>query len=393
MSTPAETFQKKTSKSKRERRIRLRNRYKTNPETIPKKVCFRGFIYYRSKIHPTSGNYYYRCLNRKDKCTARFTFDPKKCQTKITGAKHIDPEKNCKPSEIVKKTCFAPDIDNIMSKMIEEKNSTSEIFTNLIQYSEKNNTQLTPFLTQKQIKNKITYRIQSQRPESTLEKITGGNELTMEGYTFLQIYQEIPHRIISWSSYESLNIMRSSAHLFVDGTFLTAPKGFSQLIILSVWDTQTNCFVVTNYTLIDSKLEDNYESLFYLLFKKIPNFSPQFITCDFEHALTNSLKKRFPKSKLIHCFFHFTQCLRRKMDSLGNKKNHEFDFLFNKLKEFISLGPKQLIKAWEHIYSQYNTEKFRIFLNYFYKIFFIQHPPVTWNISSFNRDIEKTNAF
>ncbi|KAJ6252198.1 hypothetical protein M0813_14348 [Anaeramoeba flamelloides] len=108
MSTPAETFQKKTSKSKRERRTRRRNRYINNPETIPTKVCFRGFIYYRSKIHPTSGNYYYRCLNRKDKCTARFTFDPKKCQTKITGAKHIDPEKKLQAVRNRKKNMFCP---------------------------------------------------------------------------------------------------------------------------------------------------------------------------------------------------------------------------------------------------------------------------------------------
>ncbi|KAJ3428001.1 hypothetical protein M0812_25632 [Anaeramoeba flamelloides] len=396
MTSPAENFNKKITQSKTEKqnkRKKLIEKYKKNPKEFPKKLLFRGFNYYLSKIHPTSGNYYYRCINRKEQCKARFTFYTKTFKITITQKAHINLGKNCKPLENIKKTTFAPDFDNIISEMVNEKKTTKEIFTNLIKHSEKNNTTLAPFLTQNQIKNKIKYQIQSERPTNTLEKITFGKELTHEGFEFLQIYQEVLFKMISWSSFELINVMRSSTHLFVDGTFLSAPNTFSQLIILSVYDIQTNCFVVTNYSLIDSKFENNYDNLFFQLFQKIPNFCPQFITCDFEKAKTNSLQKKVPKSKIIHCYFHFTQCLVRRIRTTGNKNNKELIQIFEKLKKFVHLNPQLIFKKWKKIYLNNDDSKIENFLNYFYKFFFKQHPPVTWNVSSFCKNIMKTNAF
>ncbi len=46
-------------------------------------------------------------------------------------------------------------------------------------------------------------------------------------------------------------------------------------------------------------------------------FKPKTIVCDFESSLHSALKSQLPDSRIQGCYFHFCQCLYRKLASLG----------------------------------------------------------------------------
>ena len=56
-------------------------------------------------------------------------------------------------------------------------------------------------------------------------------------------------------------------------------------------------------------------SFFYFL--KDRNLNPTSISVDFERAAINHIRKIFPDTIVYGCFFHFGQCLWRKIQSLG----------------------------------------------------------------------------
>ena len=47
------------------------------------------------------------------------------------------------------------------------------------------------------------------------------------------------------------------------------------------------------------------------------------ITCDFEQALLNAISGIFPFSKIVGCFFHWKQAIRRKSIALKFKNEKE----------------------------------------------------------------------
>lgn len=68
------------------------------------------------------------------------------------------------------------------------------------------------------------------------------------------------------------------------------------------------------YSLLPNKETKSYDKLFKFLANKIPqNKHPKFFSHDFEKAATNSIENHFFKSKFEGCFFHFSQCLWRRI--------------------------------------------------------------------------------
>ncbi|CAG7827412.1 unnamed protein product, partial [Allacma fusca] len=56
---------------------------------------------------------------------------------------------------------------------------------------------------------------------------------------------------------------------------------------------------------------------------------PATVTTDFEQALINAFTQKFPTSRHQGCFFHFTQCIWRKIQALpGTCKEYKSNDLF-----------------------------------------------------------------
>ena len=60
---------------------------------------------------------------------------------------------------------------------------------------------------------------------------------------------------------------------------------------------------------MSKKKELCYDAVFKTILKLCPTLKPEKIITDFEIALRNSLRKHFPTTKIIGCWFHFTQVI------------------------------------------------------------------------------------
>ena len=93
-----------------------------------------------------------------------------------------------------------------------------------------------------------------------------------------------------------------------------------QLVVVLIWDPNTDKSYPALFALINSKDEEGY----YLLLKNIKeividvhsfDWGLQFATLDFEEGLQSAFKRVFPKTSLIGCLFHYRQALYRQAQS------------------------------------------------------------------------------
>lgn len=121
----------------------------------------------------------------------------------------------------------------------------------------------------------------------------------------------------------------------------------------------------------------SYHRVFDYINKSIFEMEPECFVTDFEIALRTTLREMFPTASLLGCWFHYCQCLRRKVSSKFKplrgfiKTSVEGKTEFRKIMS-LPLIPAQDIKAtYEMIkcsISQLSgASKFHKFLLYFEK--------------------------
>ena len=65
-----------------------------------------------------------------------------------------------------------------------------------------------------------------------------------------------PHQLLIWSHPELLTMLRrSETRLMIDATFTCVPKGFSQCIVVMMFDEETDLFIPVVYALTDTKAQ------------------------------------------------------------------------------------------------------------------------------------------
>ena len=79
------------------------------------------------------------------------------------------------------------------------------------------------------------------------------------------------------------------------------------------------------YILMANKTKERYNKLFSDLKPLGPTLSPRTIMTDFERAAINAFRAIFPDSDQQNCFFHFSQCLFRSIQSNGLQQLYESD--------------------------------------------------------------------
>jgi hypothetical protein len=123
-------------------------------------------------------------------------------------------------------------------------------------------------------------------------------------------------RIIIFASDLQLRLMCSSKQIGVHGTFKLCPALFAQLYIIMGW-CKGECMPPVAFALLGGKIEATYRRMLLEFTSACRNLSLEFrpprVILDFEQGAIAAFKHFFIESYLIGCFFHFGQCLFRKL--------------------------------------------------------------------------------
>lgn len=133
-------------------------------------------------------------------------------------------------------------------------------------------------------------------------------------------------RILIFSTERNLRLLTQSPHWYCDGTFKTCPPLFTQ--IYSVHSIVDKRVLPAIFALLPSKSEDTYSRLFAQMKNMLPTANPDSVMTDFESATVNAFHYEYPNTTQRGCFFHFTQCLYRKIQDNGLQHKYctEADF-------------------------------------------------------------------
>ena len=135
-------------------------------------------------------------------------------------------------------------------------------------------------------------------------------------------------KYLLWASDYHINKMRLSNAFLFDGTFIR-PYGYYQTIIIMYLEKYTKKFIPGVYILASNKTEFIYNDSIKSFKNILTNDNEKeinlvTITLDLENKLINSVSNIFPNIRIIGCYFHHKQCLRRYAQKLGLlKKNIE----------------------------------------------------------------------
>lgn len=151
---------------------------------------------------------------------------------------------------------------------------------------------------------------------------------TSNGENFLQFDSGIAgSRILIFGTERSLNVLERSEHWFMDGTFKTVPHLFAQLY--TVHGLKENIAVPLVYVLLPDKTENTYTTMLREIKNLCRTAAPSTIMVDFEKAASNAVSTVFPETATRGCFFHFCQCLYRKIQAAGLKLRYDNDSEFS----------------------------------------------------------------
>ena len=129
------------------------------------------------------------------------------------------------------------------------------------------------------------------------------------------------HEIVILTNNPLLVQLSSNSQWFLDATFKIAPKDFSQVLNIIVYNPRLRLYIPTCFILMSNKTESSYtmalECLKQIALSLKLSLSPTPVMSDFELALRNGIKNSFPNAQISGCYFHYTKCLWNKISKLG----------------------------------------------------------------------------
>jgi hypothetical protein len=195
-------------------------------------------------------------------------------------------------------------------------------------------------------------------PTSSVFDIPDNYSQTLGGKQFLLNDTLIRNkRMLTFANDLQLVILFKSKHIFIDGTFSVCPPFFDQVFTIHgvhhehgeffpyslINASKMFLFVVVPcvIALLPGRSATVYKRLFELLDEQATDlgmtFEPELITSDFETGLIKTVKQhvcsfssdleidllfslyilQFPMARHIGCYFHYTQSIHRKIQTLG----------------------------------------------------------------------------
>ena len=92
-------------------------------------------------------------------------------------------------------------------------------------------------------------------------------------------------------------------------------------------------------------------------------FRPNFVSLDFEEGAINAFKSQFPLIKIIGCWFHFAQCLFRKLVEFGLKVQYGEDERLKKLFQSCAALPLMPYEHVNFVFEELIIEKYKDLLH------------------------------
>ena len=175
-------------------------------------------------------------------------------------------------------------------------------------------------------------RISPPNPESLEElQLDDDNIKTFSNRNFL-LYDSGPgaSRILMFATKENLDFLSMSSIWLADGTFKTVPAIFCQLYTIHCLVGGPNPFenghlLPCVYALLPNKTTATYTKMWNIIRGACPNSEPHYLFLDFEQAAINSFNGIWPVTQVKTCFFHLSQSVYRKLQSLGLQSEYHND--------------------------------------------------------------------
>lgn len=160
--------------------------------------------------------------------------------------------------------------------------------------------------------------------------------------------------------------------ILLDATFKCCPFGpFKQLLLL-YFRYQDKVFPFA-YVLMTRKTQRAYEHLFAFINEKVCSLQCKTFTSDYEVAMRNALHILFPSTRLVACWFHYSQALKKHVRQLPGferflRGNEAAENIYYTLQCLPLLPSEHILCAFKQLKQEalaIEKKKFRVFLNYF----------------------------
>lgn len=195
---------------------------------------------------------------------------------------------------------------------------------------------------------------------------------TLRGEKFLQFdYVDDYNRILLFTTASNLKILKKCAIWQGDGTFDTVPSIFKQLY--TIHGRYMDITMPLVYVLTTDKSKATYSKILNRLLGLKPGLNPLSFIVDFELAVIRALEESFPDIDIHGCFFHFTECIWRCVQSNGLQikyaSDEEFSLEVRKLIALAFVPVEDVVYSFDALvasdYYVENKELFAPIIQYF----------------------------
>ncbi|CAF3867561.1 unnamed protein product [Rotaria sordida] len=211
---------------------------------------------------------------------------------------------------------------------------------------------------------------------------------TLDGNNFLLSDTTVRNkRVLVFATGLQLAIFFQSSHIFMDGTFTVCPPYFDQVFTMYCihHDQAIPCIIA----LLPGRSAMIYQYIFDLLDNEAKelglSFGPDTITSDFEPGLIKAIKRQFHNSRHLGCYFHHTQSVYKKIQSLGlssqYKNDEEVRSHARKLMAVPLLPLEKMNLAFEYLVDNHPACLDPLF-NYYESFWMESLPLKLWNVSN-----------
>lgn len=309
-----------------------------------------GHQYYKQKNNKDSS--WWRCVNRKDGCSASVTLNSNRSHVLRENA-HCS---SCIPN--FEKNEVKVAIEKCKQSICEDLKPIPATYRICTKKLKDNGYEIIKELPNFDKVKSSLYRHRNRQLGITKSQYTNATEIVVpDRFKDNLLFDEIDgeNRMIVFASQSAIAHLNDVRHYFADGTFKCCAKPFLQLYVVhgDIGSTETETNIVPFfYAVLTNKEETTYERLFSKLKFHLPEWTAEIITLDFEKAPINAIKKTFPKIIVKGCFVHFGRALLRKAKSLGLLQHEESHNHVKLCMALAHLPREDINDGWLYVMSQ-----------------------------------------
>lgn len=208
--------------------------------------------------------------------------------------------------------------------------------------------------------------------------------ITRSGDQFLQIVLG-DSKAVLFSTAHHLRALSEGHTLLVDGTFKTVPGVFKQLF--TIHTLLGDRLMPRVYVLMQNKRSASYAAIFSWLCNKCAELGhplePEHIFSDFESGLIEAISATFSAARHHGCFFHFTQAVWRKVQSLGLVTFYaQNDAARNTVRQLMALAflPVAIVRQNFDMLQAASPDGLEDLFEYFQQFWLSRVPLILWNV-------------